>query len=69
MNRNYARVAALAFFLYLVVSPAATAAPRKGGDMFAEPGVSRIVRKIKNFFRGFTSQDELTPPTPTPPKP
>lgn len=69
MNRNISRIAALALFLYLSVSPAATAAPRDGGDVFTEPGMSRIVRKIKNFFRGFTSQDDWTPPTPTPPKP
>ena len=68
MNRNYSRVAALALFLYLSLSPIATAAPRRDRDGIVDPGdrIVRIVKKVKNFFRGFTSQDELNPPTPTP---
>lgn len=68
MNRKYLRVAALALFLYLSVTPAAIAAPQRDRDVIAGPGerVVRIVKKIKNFFRGFTSQDEWTPPLPKP---
>ena len=68
MNRNYTRVAALAFFLYLSISPAAHAASRRDRDLITDPGerVVRIVKKIKNFFRGLTSQDELGPPIPKP---
>lgn len=67
MNRNYSRVAALAFFLYLSLSPVATAAQRDR-DSIVDPGerIVRIVKKIKNYFRGITSQDDLTPPTPRP---
>jgi hypothetical protein len=68
MNRNYTRVAALALFLYLSISPAAHAASRRDRDLITDPGerVVRIVKKIKNFFRGFTSQDDLGPPIPKP---
>jgi hypothetical protein len=68
MNRNYTRVAALAFFLFLSISPAADAAPRRDRDLITDPGerVVRIVKKIKNIFRGFTSQDDLGPPIPKP---
>jgi hypothetical protein len=68
MNRNYSRVAALALFLYLSLSPVATAATRRDRDGIVDPGdrIVRIVKKIKNLFRGFTSQDELNPPTPKP---
>jgi hypothetical protein len=69
MNRNYSRVAALALFLYLSVSPMANAAPRRDREQIADPGqrIVRIIKKIKNIFRGFTSQDELNPPLPTKP--
>jgi hypothetical protein len=65
MNRKYSRVAALALFLYLSVSPVAVAAQRDR-DVITGPRerVVRIVKKVKNFFRGFTSQDEWTPPRP-----
>ncbi len=68
MKRNYSRAAALTLFLYLSVSPAATAAPSRDRDVIAGPGerVVRIVKKIKNIFRGFTSQDDLSPPLPKP---
>ena len=69
MNRNYSRVAALAFFLYLCVSPAAMAASQRERDLFAAPGeqVARVVKKIKNVLRGFTTQeDSQIPPTPKP---
>ena len=69
MNRNYLRVAALAFFLYLSAAPVAIAAPRKERDSIGDPGhhVVRIVKRIKTFLRGFTSQDDgMTPPVPKP---
>ena len=68
MNRKYSRVAALALFLYLSLSPVASAAPRRDRDGIVDPGerIVRIVKKIKNFFHGFTSQDEVNPPTPKP---
>ena len=60
MNRNHSRVAALAVFLYLSLSPAATATPRRDRDAIIDPGerIVRVVKKIKNYFRGITSQDE-----------
>jgi hypothetical protein len=68
MNRNHSRVAALALFLYLSLSQAATAAPPRDREAIVNPGerIVRIVKKIKNYFHGITSQDELTPPTPKP---
>jgi hypothetical protein len=68
MNRNYTRVAALAFFLYLSISPVAHAASRGDRDLITNPGerVVRIVNKIKSIVRGFTSQDDLGPPIPKP---
>ena len=69
MNRNYLRVAALFFFLYLCISPAAMAASRRERDFFAGPGeqISRIVKKIKNVLRGFTTQEDTqVPPIPKP---
>ena len=68
MNRNYSRVAALALFLFLSISPSATAASRRDRDVIAGPGerVVRVVKKIKDFFRGLTSQDEWNPPLPKP---
>jgi hypothetical protein len=68
MNRNYTRVAALALFLYLSIAPAAHAASRRDRDLITDPSerVVRIVKKIKDFFRGFTSQDDLGPPIPKP---
>jgi len=69
MNRNYSRIGALALFLYLSVSPAANAASQKDRDLISEPRerVVRIVKKIKNFFRGIGSQDDQQlPPTPRP---
>ena len=67
MNRKYLRVAALAIFLYLLVSPIATAATLRDRDV-ADPGerVVRVVKKIKNFFRGLTTHDEWNPPLPKP---
>jgi hypothetical protein len=69
MNRNYMRIGALALFLYLSVSPTANAASRKDRDLSIDPGerVVRIVKKIKNIFRGIGSQDDQQiPPTPRP---
>jgi hypothetical protein len=68
MNRNYSRVAALALFFYLSISPIANAAPQRDRDQIVDPGerIVRIVKKIKNIFRGFTSQDEQIPPVPKP---
>ena len=68
MNRNHSRVAALVLFLYLSLSPAATAAPQRDRDAIVDPGerIVRIIKKIKSYFSGITSQDELTPPTPKP---
>ncbi len=68
MNRKYSRVAALVVFLYLSLTPVAQAASRRDRDLISDPGerVVRIVKKIKNFFRGFTPQDEQVPPTPRP---
>ena len=66
MNRKYSRVAALALFLYLSVSPVAKAEHQRDRDVISGPRerVVRIVKKVKNFFRGLTSQDEWTPPRP-----
>jgi hypothetical protein len=69
MNRKYSRVAALAIFLCLSLSPVAMAAPPRDRDVIAGPGerVVRIAKKIKNLFRGFISQDDgLYPPVPKP---
>jgi hypothetical protein len=70
MNRNYSRVAALAFFLYVSIAPIASAAAPRGRDRdwidASEPRMVRVVKKIKNFFRGFTSLDEQMPPIPKP---
>jgi len=69
MNRNYLRIAALALFLYLSLSPAMAAASRRDRDGIVDPGerVVRIVKKVKNFFRGFTSQEDTqVPPVPKP---
>ncbi len=68
MNRNFSRVAALVFFLCLSISPAATAANRKDRDLFTGPGerIVRVVKKIKNIFRGIGSHDEQIPPVPRP---
>jgi hypothetical protein len=69
MNRNFWRVAALALFLYLSTSQAAVAAPRGDRDAIVDPGdrIVRIVKKVKNFFRGFTSHDDTSiPPVPKP---
>jgi hypothetical protein len=68
MNRNYSRVAALALLLSLV-SPAAMAALPRDRDAVAGPSerVVRIVKKIKNIFRGITAHDDgLYPPVPKP---
>ena len=66
MNRHYLRIAALALFLCLTLSPVALAAPRRDRERFdpSEP-VVRIVKKVKNFFRGLASQDDY----PLPPRP
>jgi hypothetical protein len=69
MNRTYSRVAALAIFLCLSISPVSMAAPPRDRDAITGPGerVVRIVQKIKDLFRGFTSQeDSLYPPVPKP---
>ena len=68
MNRNTSRVTALAFFLYLSISPVASAAAPRERDRIVDPGqrVVRIVKQIKDFFRGFTSLDEQMPPVPKP---
>jgi hypothetical protein len=67
MNRNFRSVAALVLFLYLSVSPAAVAGPRRDRD--ADPGdrIVRIIKKVKQIVHGFTSQDDQTlPPIPKP---
>jgi hypothetical protein len=67
MNRRYLRVAALTVFLYLLVSPIASAAQKKDRDVIVDPGerVVRVIKKVRNFFRGLTTQDDgLTPPRP-----
>ena len=71
MKLNYTRIGALALFLYLTVSPIATAAPRDRDaiDATASPiqRVVRVVKKVKNFFRGYTSQEDgHVPPIPKP---
>jgi hypothetical protein len=68
MKLNYTRVGALALFLYLTVSPIATAAPRDH-DAIAGPveRVVRVIKKVKYFFRGYTSQEDgHVPPIPKP---
>jgi hypothetical protein len=68
MKLKYTRVGALALFLYLAVSPTAIAAPRDRnaiGDPIER--VVRVVKKVKNFFRGYTSQEDgHVPPIPKP---
>lgn len=68
MNRRYLRVAALAAFLYLSLSPIASAAPRGDRDrdrLDPRERIVKIVKKVKNFFRGISSQEDLPlPPTP-----
>ena len=66
MNRKYLRVAALALVVFLSVSPAAMAEHQRDRDVISGPRerVVRIVKKVKNFLRGLTSQDEWTPPRP-----
>lgn len=68
MNRKYSRVAALAIFLCLSVSPVSMAAQRDR-DVIDGPRerVVRIAKKIKNLVRGFITQDDsLYPPVPKP---
>ena len=67
MNRHHLRIAALALFLYLALSPVASASPRRDRDLITGPGdrIVRIVKKVKNFFRGIASQDDY----PIPPRP
>jgi hypothetical protein len=72
MNRKYSRIAALALFVCLTVSPAALAAPRRDQARVSNPGdqVARVIKKLKNFIRGVTTQEDTgSPPVPTPPKP
>ena len=66
MNRHHLRIAALALFLYLSLSPDASAAPRRDRERF-DPSerVVHIIKKVKNFFRDITSQDDY----PLPPRP
>jgi len=68
MNQTRSRVAALVLFLSLLVTPAAVAGPRNGHDSIAGPRerLVQIVKKVKLFVRGLTSQDEWTPPLPKP---
>jgi hypothetical protein len=66
MNRNYLRVSALALFLYLSVAPVAVARQRDH-DVFTGPGerIIRIIKKVRTFFRGISSQEDLpVPPIP-----
>lgn len=68
MKHNYTRFSALALFLYLTVSPTVTAAPRDR-DAIADPikRVVRVVKQVKDFFRGYTSQEDgHVPPFPKP---
>ena len=69
MNRCYLRVAALSLVVYLCASSSALAAPRTHRDVISGPGerVARIVKQVRNFLRGFTSQDDgMLPPVPKP---
>lgn len=67
MNRQYLRVTALALFLYLAASPIASAEARVDRSSIVDPGqrIVRIIKKVKNLFRGFASEDEY----PLPPRP
>ena len=68
MNRYYLRVTALAIFLF-VTALSGAASPRKEAESRLDPGerIIRIVKKIKGFVRGFTSQDDSQiPPIPKP---
>lgn len=70
MNRKYSRVAALAIFVCLTFSPDATAKAARDRDAIGGPGerVVRVVKKVKDFFRGFTSDnDGWVPPVPNKP--
>jgi hypothetical protein len=66
MNRNYPRVAALALVVCLSYSPTATAISARDRDAITGPRerIVRIVKKVKNFFRGISSHDEWIPPKP-----
>ena len=69
MNRKYSRVAALAIFLCLSLSPVAMAASQRERDVLVGPGerVVRFVKRVKNLFRGLTTHDDsLYPPIPKP---
>lgn len=66
MNRNYPRVAALLLVVCLVVAPASLGAPARDRDTISSPyeRVTRVIKKVKSFFRGITLDDDWTPPKP-----
>lgn len=68
MNQTRSRVVALVFLLFLSMTRTAVAGPRNGRDSISGPGdrILRIVKKVKIFVRGLTTQDEWTPPLPKP---
>ena len=67
MNRNFWRVAALVLFLFLSVSPAAMAGPRRDRDADLGDRIVRIINKVKHIVRGFTTLDDTgIPPVPKP---
>jgi hypothetical protein len=65
-HRKYRSAAALALVLCLSISPLAIAAPQSRDDDFTvRDRIELVIKKIRRFFGGITSLDEL----PLPPRP
>ena len=65
-HQIYKSAAALALVLCLSISPLAIAAPQSRDDGFTvRDRIELVIKKVRKFFDGITSLDEL----PAPPKP
>lgn len=65
-HRAYLSAAALTLVLCLSVAPMAVAAPQSRDDQFTvRDRIEHVIKKIRRFFGGITSLDEL----PLPPRP
>lgn len=65
-HRFYLSAAALALFVCLSIAPLAMAAPQSRDDDFnVRDRIERVIKKVRKFFGGITSLDEL----PLPPRP
>jgi hypothetical protein len=65
-HRFYMSAAALALFVCLSTAPLAIAAPQSRDDQFTvRDRIERVIKKVRRFFGGITSLDEL----PIPPRP